>query len=46
MQGFVPFLVTREILLRSGYLASMRMTAFLSICVAMAISAWHVSRVD
>jgi putative membrane protein len=41
MQGFVPFLVTREILLRGGYLASRRMTAFLSVCVAMAISAWY-----
>jgi len=41
MQGFVPFLVTREILLRNGYLTSRRMAAFLSICVAMAISAWY-----
>src|SRR5512135_1610470 len=29
MQGFVPFLVTREILLRGGYLTSRKMTAFL-----------------
>lgn len=41
MQGFVPFLVAREILLRGGYLSSRRMTAFLSLCVAMAISAWY-----
>jgi len=41
MQGFVPFLVTREILLRGGYLASRRMAAFLSVCVVMAISAWY-----
>jgi putative membrane protein len=41
MQGFVPFLVTREILLRNGYLVSRRMAAFLSICVVMAISAWY-----
>jgi len=41
MQGFVPFLVTREILLRGGYLTSRRMAAFLSVCVAMAISAWY-----
>jgi putative membrane protein len=41
MQGFVPFLVTREILLRNGYLTSRRMAAFLSICVVMAISAWY-----
>jgi putative membrane protein len=41
MQGFVPFLVTREILLRGGYLTSRHMAAFLSVCVAMAISAWY-----
>ncbi len=40
-QGFVPFMVTREILRRGGYLSSHRMTAFLSICVVMAISAWY-----
>jgi len=41
MQGFVPFLVTREILLRKGYLTSRKMVAFLSVCVVMAISAWY-----
>jgi putative membrane protein len=41
MQGFVPFLVTREILLRKGYLINRRMVAFLSVCVVMAISAWY-----
>jgi len=41
MQGFVPFMVTREILLRKGYLTSRRMVAFLSISVVMAISAWY-----
>jgi putative membrane protein len=39
MQGLVPALATREILLRQGYLSSRRMTGFLSLCVAMAISA-------
>jgi len=39
MQGLVPALVTREILLRRGYLSSRRMTGFLSVCVAMTISA-------
>ena len=39
MQGLVPAMVAREVLLRCGYLASQRMTAFLSVCVAMAISA-------
>jgi putative membrane protein len=39
MQGLVPAMVAREILLRGGYLTSQRMAAFLSVCVAMAISA-------
>ena len=39
MQGLMPALVAREILLRMGYLTSHRMTAFLSICVALAVSA-------
>ena len=39
MQGFVPALVAREILLRGAYLRQGKMTAFLCICVAMAISA-------
>jgi len=41
MQGFVPALVAREILLRGGYVTGRRMVAFLSICVAMAISAFY-----
>ncbi|MGB3428042.1 MAG: DUF2238 domain-containing protein [Burkholderiaceae bacterium] len=39
MQGFVPALVAREILLRGGFVRGVRMTAFLCVCVAMAISA-------
>ncbi|MGA8786659.1 MAG: DUF2238 domain-containing protein [Polaromonas sp.] len=39
MQGLVPAMVTREILLQRGYLSSQPMAAFLSVCVAMAISA-------
>lgn len=39
MQGFVPALVAREILIRGRYVAGRRMTAFLCICIAMAISA-------
>ncbi|MDB5963847.1 MAG: hypothetical protein JWQ72_347 [Polaromonas sp.] len=39
MQGLVPAMAAREILLRLGYLASRGMAAFLSVCVAMAISA-------
>ena len=39
MQGLVPTLIAREILLRGGFVAPGRMLAFLSLCVAMAISA-------
>ena len=39
VQGLVPALVAREILLRNGYVAGRRMAAFLSGCVALAISA-------
>lgn len=41
VQGYVPFIVAREILLRGGYLTSRRMTAFLSICVVMAVSSFY-----
>lgn len=39
MQGLVPAMVARELLLQRRYLSSRRMAAFLSVCVAMAISA-------
>src|SRR5574343_287855 len=41
MQGFVPALVAREILLRGAYVRGRGMTAFLCICIAMAISACY-----
>ena len=41
MQGLVPALVAREILLRNGYVAGRSMAAFLSGCVALAISAFY-----
>lgn len=41
MQGLVPALVAREILLRRGYLTSRAMAGFLALCVAMAISACY-----
>lgn len=41
MQGFVPALATREILLRGDYVRGRRMTAFLCICIALAISACY-----
>ncbi len=40
MQGFVPFVVAREVLLRTSR-SNRHMAAFLSICVAMAVSAWY-----
>lgn len=41
MQGFVPALLAREILLRGGFVTNRRMAAFLALCIAMAISAWY-----
>jgi len=39
MQGLVPALLAREILLQRGYLTSKYMAGFLATCVAMAFSA-------
>jgi putative membrane protein len=39
MQGLVPALAAREILLRGGYVIRGKMLAFLCICVALAVSA-------
>jgi putative membrane protein len=39
MQGFVPAMVAREILLRGAFVSGRRMTAFLCVCVALAVSA-------
>jgi putative membrane protein len=39
MQGFVPALAAREILLRGSFVRGRRMLAFLVICVVMAVSA-------
>jgi putative membrane protein len=33
--------VAREILLRGAYVANLRMAAFLSVCIALAISAFY-----
>jgi putative membrane protein len=41
MQGFVPAMVAREILLCGDFVRGRRMTAFLCVCVAMAISACY-----
>jgi putative membrane protein len=47
-QGLIPALVAKEILWRGGYVKTPegrqvggKMVAFLSICIAMAISAWY-----
>ena len=41
MQGVVPAMVAREILIRGSYVNGRRMTAFLCICIALAISACY-----
>jgi putative membrane protein len=41
MQGFVPVIVAREILIRGNYARGHRMVAFLCICIALAISATY-----
>jgi len=41
MQGFVPALIAREILLRGSYVSGGRMAAFLSGCVALAVRAFY-----
>jgi putative membrane protein len=41
MQGLVPTLAAREILLRNRYLAPGAMCEFLALCVAMAVSACY-----
>ena len=41
MQGFVPAMLAREILLRGGYVNGRRMLAFLAMCVALAFSAFY-----
>jgi len=41
MQGFVPAMVAREILIRNRYVNGSSMAAFLSLCVALAVSAFY-----
>ena len=41
MQGFVPAIAAREILLRGGFVQGRRMLAFLVVCVVLAISAGY-----
>ena len=39
MQGFVPAIIAREILIRGNYIQGKKMLSFLCVCVVMAISA-------
>jgi putative membrane protein len=41
MQGFVPVMIAREILVRGRFVTGPRMLAFLSLCVALAVSAFY-----
>jgi putative membrane protein len=41
MQGFVPAMLAREILLRTDSVRTKKMAAFLSVCVALAFSAFY-----
>ena len=41
MQGFVPAMVAREILIRGDYARGRRMIPFLCVCIALAISATY-----
>lgn len=41
MQGFVPAMIAREILLRGGFVAGRKMVGVLSLCVALAVSAFY-----
>jgi len=41
VQGFVPALAAREILLRGGFVRGARMLAFLVVCVVLAVSATY-----
>jgi putative membrane protein len=41
VQGFVPALAAREILLRGGFVQGRRMLAFIVVCIVLAISATY-----
>ena len=41
MQGFVPTIVAREILIRGEFVRGRRMVGFLCVCIALAISALY-----
>ena len=41
MQGFVPAMIAREILVRGGFVNGRRMLAFVCVCLALAVSAFY-----
>lgn len=41
MQGFVPALIAREILIRGGHVQGRKMLVFIACCIALAISATY-----
>ncbi len=41
MQGFVPAMIAREILIRGGFVNGRRMLAFICVCIALAVSAFY-----
>ena len=41
MQGFVPVMIARAILLRGAFVAGRRMLAFVAMCIALAFSAFY-----
>lgn len=41
MQGFVPAMIAREILVRAGFINGRRMLAFVCVCIALAVSAFY-----
>ena len=41
MQGFVPAMIAREIFIRGRHVAGPKMTAFLCVCVVLAISSFY-----
>ena len=41
LQGLVPAMLAREILLRGGYVLGRRMLAFVTLCIALAVSALY-----
>jgi putative membrane protein len=41
MQGVTPALVAREIFVRNGHVNGAKMSAFLAVCVALAVSAFY-----